>query len=310
MALYKNDSGSLAEIKELKIERESDLQKLTEANLQTIFGLLFISTEFEHNGLRLDSVAFDAESKAFVIIEYKRDKSISVIDQGYAYLALMLNNKAEFILLYQEHTGKQLAKNDIDWSQSRVMFLAQSFTTHQQQSINFRDMPIELWQVSVFDNKTLLYSQLKAKESSSSIKTITKNKDIQSVSKEVKVYDVTDHFKGSREVTLGLYETLRDRLTSLAPAVSENPRGNYIGFSLRENGFDTFAYVHVQVGSLRVDIPRIRPEDINDPSDKVSYQLNSFETKNTPTSIIYVKDEDDIDYAAGIIRQVLKLKFK
>ena len=116
MALYKNDSGKLVEIKELKIERESDLQKLTEDNLQVIFGLKFISTEFEHNGLRLDSVAFDEESKAFVIIEYKRDKSISVIDQGYAYLALMLNYKAEFILLYQERTGKALTKKDIDWS--------------------------------------------------------------------------------------------------------------------------------------------------------------------------------------------------
>lgn len=310
MSLYKNDSGKLVEINERNIKLEKNIQKLTEDNLRVIFGLRFIQTEFQHNGLRLDSVAFDEESKAFVIIEYKKDKSISVIDQGYAYLALLLNNKAEFILLYQMVTGKTLTKKDVDWSQSRVMFVAQNFTTHQQQSINFRDMPIELWQVSMFENNTILYSQLKPRESSESIKTITHNRDIQAVSNEVKVYEVSDHFKGTRSGTFGLYELFRDRLMTLSPAVYENPRGNYIGFSLRDNGFDTFAYVHVQVNGLRVDVPRVRPEDVNDPLNKLRYQPNSFETKNTPTSIISVNNEDDVDYIAGILRQVLKLKFK
>lgn len=310
MSLYRNDSGTLTELKEQNIELESHIQKLTEDNLETIFGFKFIKTEFEHNGLRIDSVAFDEEAKAFVIIEYKKDKSVSVIDQGYAYLALLLNNKAEFILLYQAKIGINLTKQDIDWSQSRVMFIAQNFTTHQQQSINFRDMPIELWQVSLFENKMILYSQIKAKESSESIKKITKNRDIQTVSNEVKVYKVSDHFRGSRADTFSLYELLRDRLTSLAPAVYENPRGNYIGFSLRDNGYETFAYAHVQVNALRLDIPRIRPEDVNNPTKKLVYKENSFETKNTPVSIMYVKDEDDIDYAVSILRQVLKLKFK
>ena len=40
----------------------------------------------------------DNENKSFVIIEYKIDQSFSVIDQGYAYLGILLNNKAEFTL--------------------------------------------------------------------------------------------------------------------------------------------------------------------------------------------------------------------
>ena len=310
MSLYHNEKGKLSELKEQGIERESHIQKLTEDNMQVVFGLTFIETEFEHNGLRLDSVAFDEESKAFVIIEYKKDKSISVVDQGYAYLALLLNNKAEFILLYQVRTGKSLSKKDIDWSQSRIIFVAQNYTTHQQQAINFRDMPIELWQVSVFENDTILYSQVKAKESSESIKTITKNRDIQTVSNEVKVYTVSDHFQGSRQVTFSLYEQLRDRVMSLAPAVYENPRGAYIGFSLRENGNDTVVYVKIQVNTMRIIIPRIRPEDVNDPLKMVFYKENSFENKNTPESYIQITNDSDIDYAISILRQVLKLKFK
>ncbi|MGH9952883.1 MAG: hypothetical protein ACRD5J_14765, partial [Nitrososphaeraceae archaeon] len=108
----------------------------------------FITSEFELDGLRVDTLGFDKESKSFVVIEYKRDKNISVIDQGYAYLALLLNNKADFILVYNE-TGeeKKLKKNEVDWSQSRVIFVSPSFTLYQRKAIEFKDLPIELWEV-------------------------------------------------------------------------------------------------------------------------------------------------------------------
>jgi predicted transport protein/uncharacterized protein YkuJ len=309
MALFLNQSGNLKEISEKNIKLEKDIQKLTEDNMQTIFGLEFVATEFEHNGLRLDSVAFDPTTNAFVIVEYKRDRSFSVVDQGFAYMALLLNNKAEFILLYNEKTGKQISKAAVDWTQSRVIFVAQQFTVHQQQAINFKDMPIELWQVRIYDNGTILYNQLKAKNSTESIKTVTRDSTVQSVSNEVKVYSVDDHFAGSREATRELYESLRDKLSALAPTVHENPRGNYIGFSLKDNGNDTFVYTHIQANGMRLDIPRIRPEDINDMLGLTKYKDNSFERMSTPVSQMYVHSEEDIDYAVSIIRQVLKLKF-
>ena len=66
----------------------------------------FISSEFSLNNFRIDTLALDKESKSFVIIEFKRDKNFSVVDQGYAYLSLMLNNKADFILEYNENKKK------------------------------------------------------------------------------------------------------------------------------------------------------------------------------------------------------------
>jgi selenocysteine lyase/cysteine desulfurase len=60
-----------------------------------------VKSEFELRGLRIDTLAFYNESKAFVIIEYKKDRNFSVVDQGMAYLNLMLNNKADFILEYK-----------------------------------------------------------------------------------------------------------------------------------------------------------------------------------------------------------------
>jgi RecB family endonuclease NucS len=84
-----------------------------EENLNVLLGLDFICTEFPLDGLRIDNLAFDQESKAFVIIEYKKGHSYSVIDQGYSYISLLLNNKADFVLEYYERTGNTVRKQDL-----------------------------------------------------------------------------------------------------------------------------------------------------------------------------------------------------
>jgi hypothetical protein len=63
-------------------------------NLNVLFGLDFICTEFPLDGLRIDSLAFDQESQAFVIIEYMSGHSYFVVNQCYSDLSLLLNNKA------------------------------------------------------------------------------------------------------------------------------------------------------------------------------------------------------------------------
>lgn len=310
MTLFNIGNDKVTQLKEKKFDLERDVQGLTEKNLEAIYGLQFIATEFERNALRIDTLAFDKESNAFVIIEYKRDRSFSIVDQGYAYLALLLNNKAEFVLEYNEKTNKTLRRDDVDWSQSRVIFVANSFTIHQRQAINFRDLPIELWEVQKYENNLISFNQLKVDKTSASIKTVTKNDTIQSVSKEVKVYTVEDHFIGAKGNVLGLYEIFRDRLQSYEPSIQENPRGNYIGFALGQNGNDTLVYVHPRSTNITLNIPRIRPEDITDPLSKLVYKKNSFESKNTPESIFIIESEDDIDYALSLLKQVRHTKHR
>jgi RecB family endonuclease NucS len=89
-------------IKESKFKLEKELQKLTENNLKLLFGLEFVESEFSVKNFRIDSLAYDKEVNAFSIIEYKRYRKFSVINQGFTYLSLMLNNKADFVLKYNE----------------------------------------------------------------------------------------------------------------------------------------------------------------------------------------------------------------
>ena len=118
MPIFKIKKSKLDLIKEVPISREEKIQKLTEENLVKVFGLEFVKRGFHVQNFFIDTLAFDPEDKTFVIIEYKKDQSFSIIDQGFHYLSLMFNNKSDFILEYNEKMGKSLNRKDIDWSQS------------------------------------------------------------------------------------------------------------------------------------------------------------------------------------------------
>lgn len=302
MAIFNIQNQKLLPIKEKSIDLEKNIQKLTEENLETVFGFSFVDTEFSLHNFRIDTLAFDKEAGAFVIIEYKRDRSFSVVDQGYAYLALMLNNKADFILEYNEKTKENLRREDIDWSQSKVIFLAQSFTTYQQSAINFRDLPIELWEVKVFDNSTILYNQLRSPESNESIKTITKNKTVEGVAKEVKVYTVDDHIGKLNAEIKEVFDELREKLLSFGTDVKEIPKKQYIAYKAVTNFADLIFYQK----EIRITL-NLKSGELNDPQ-----RLTTDFTKphkghwgNGDYEII-VRKADDLPYALSLIRQSYK----
>lgn len=303
MPLFSIAGSKLQRINEKKLDLEKDIQKITEDNLGIIFGLKFVSTEFALHNLRIDTLAFDEETRSFVIIEYKRDRSFSVVDQGFAYLALMLNNKADFILEYNEQTKTTLKRDDIDWSQSRVIFIANSFTTYQQEAISFKDLQFELWEAKKYDNNTLLYNQLKADRSSESIKTVTKNNVVASVSKEIKTYTVDDHFKPGWDSTKEIFQILHENILALDPRISEQPKKQYIGYKI-----DNYLFVTLHMYKLGVEVQfkRTQPQDIKDPEQKVYYIKDSLKYYNQHLSGYTVHNLDEIDYANMLIRQAYK----
>lgn len=302
MPIFNIQNSKLSLIKEKEIKLERDIQRLTEENLALIFELQFVSTEFSLQNFRIDTLAFDEEAKAFVVIEYKRDRSFSVVDQGYAYLALMLNNKADFILEYNEQTKRNLKREDIDWSQSRVVFVAQSFTTYQQTAINFRDLPIELWEVKLFDNSTILYNQLLSSQTTESIKTITKNKTVESVSKEVHVFTLQDHLEKMNEDTRAVFEILREQLLALGSDVKEVPKKLYVAYKTSTN----FVDVTLLKKEIRITM-NLRSGELNDPK-----QLATDFTKpvkghwGNGDYEINVRTAEDLPYAMILIEQAYK----
>ena len=131
MKLFKVKNKSLTEVSRKSFGLEKEIQSLVESNTEEIFNLEFVSSEFSINNFRIDSLCFDNEKNSFVIIEYKKGSSYSVIDQGYSYLSIMLNNKSDFILEYNESRKNNLKREDVDWSQSKIIFVSPSFNNYQ-----------------------------------------------------------------------------------------------------------------------------------------------------------------------------------
>ncbi len=300
MRVFSINNSQLMAVRERGIDLEKQIQNLTEGNLETAFGLQFVASEFPLHNFRVDTLAFDKERNAFVIVEYKRDKSLSVIDQGYAYLALLLNNKGEFVLEYNERTKGSLRRQGVDWSQSRVLFLAQSFTTFQRNAINFRDLPIELWEVKVFDNATILYNQLLSPEASESIKTVTKNQPIETVTRELKVYTLEDHVSTASQKARSLFYPLREKVLALGDDIEERPQKLYVAFRTQRN----FVEIEFQKQRLKIHLDIPRP-DLDDPKN-ISRDMKNIGHFGTGETEFVLEKPEETSYALTPIEQAYR----
>jgi predicted transport protein len=306
MPLFTINQTKLTPIKEINIGLEKNIQSLVEANLEQVFGLEFVCSELAINNLRFDTLAFDHDTNSFVIIEYKKDRSFSVIDQGFAYLSLMLNNKAEFILEYNEKVKTSLTRDQIDWTQSRVIFVANSFTEHQRGAINFRDLPIELWEFSLYDNNTIHFDQLEASKSAESINTVSADPVVEKITKEVKTYQINDHFHPGWESSKSLYEELSEAILAIDPRITEKAVKHYIGYKV---GSTMFCNIKIMKSKITLDVTRFRPEDLNDPEHRLKYVEGSKEHWNVHVSKIEITSSADIPYTIMIVKQVFANTF-
>jgi hypothetical protein len=73
----------------------------------------------------------------------------------------MLENKTEFVVEYNEQLKGNLKRSEVDWSQARVAFVSPSFTDIQIEATDFKDLAIELWKVTRYDNDILYISEIK-----------------------------------------------------------------------------------------------------------------------------------------------------
>jgi len=245
---------------------------------------------------RIDTLCYDKSNKSFVIIEYKRGKSYSVIDQGYSYLSLMLNNKSDFILEYNENSSGNLKRGSIDWSQSKVIFISPNFSSYQKESINFRDLPIELYEIKRFSNNSIIINQIKG-EGSESVSKLSKGKGvIGKVSKEVKVYSEEDIVSFGEKEIQSLYYSLRSSILELDD-VEVQPRKKYIGFVKDRNICSMFIqkkkiklWINMKKGELNDGQGLMR-----DVSHIGHHGIGDYET--------LMDNDNDIDYIFSLIKQ-------
>jgi predicted transport protein len=298
MNLFSIKQKKLQKIKEIPLKDEKEIQILTEYNSKDVLGLEMVKSEFAVGNLRIDTLAFDNESKSFVIIEYKKDKNFSVIDQGYAYLALLLNNKADFVLEYNESMNKNIKKNEIDWSQSKVIFISSQFTKYQKEAISFKDLPIQLYEISKFENGSILFNDLKPLDTNESINKISEQSGvIKEISKEIKVYIEEDHLKDMPKEIIELYKEIKNRILEIDENIKIKHRKYYISFISATN----FVDIHLQHSQIKLWI-NLKKGKLDDPK-KIMRDVSAKGHWGNGDYEIVLKPGDNLDYLISLVKQ-------
>lgn len=303
MQLYQTKSHELLELIENPFRLEKEIQVLFEQNLFEFTGLEFVKSEFVIKSNRIDTLAYDDESNAFVIIEYKRERNYSVVDQGVSYLNLMLDYKADFVLEYNESQKKNLKRQDVDWSQSRILFVSPSFTDFQKQSTNFKDLGIELWEIKRYQNGIISINPLQKTKSAPSIKQVQKveSEEIQKITKEIQQYDEDYHLADKTDDIKELYEQFRDSILNLASDLEINPKKIYIGFKKQKRNI---VYIEIQRKILRITL-NAKTGQLDD-SKSLCRDVSNIGHWGVGDYQTDVSDTENLEYILSLIKQLVK----
>lgn len=290
------------ELKQNDFKNEKELQSYFEEHLQKILGYKFIETEFTVGNFRIDTLSYDEESKSFRIIEYKNVKNHSLVDQGYTYLKLLLERKADFVLKFNEKNNSNLKLSDIDWSQSRIIFVSPIYTSYQLNATDFKNIPVDLIKVTRYEEEIVDIEFIK-KTGNVKVEDVEIESEQQDVNKEIKVYTEDDHLNKVSLSTKKLYEILKERILELDD-IDVEVKKVYIAFKGRRNIVD----VEFTQNKLRLDI-NMKKGTLNDPLG-ITRDITSIGHWGNGDYRVEISNEDDIDNVMPLIKQSLKVNKK
>ncbi len=223
---------------EFKVEKE--LQSYVEKNMSEILNCKFIDTEVAVGNIRLDSLGYDEENNAFVIVEYKKVENAGLVDQGYSYLALMLDRKEAFVLRYNNVTKQNKEAKDFDWSQTRIIFVSPYFTQRQIESTSFSNMPFDLIKATKYEDDIYEFETIGKNENIKADFNI-ESESVRKVNKEIKVYTEAELLSKTSVEMQELYNKLKEAVLSLGD-INVKPTKLYIAFKGKGNIFDVEPY--------------------------------------------------------------------
>jgi predicted transport protein len=187
---------------------------------------------------------------------------------------------------------------DVGWSQSKVVFISSEFTPYQKEAIHFKDMPIESWEVTKYENDTLQLIKLEAPESSESITTISpRGGTVHKVSDEVAITE-QDRMKNLSNEIKELYETLKDRILSLGDNIEIVPRKQYLSFKVTATNF---VDAHLQNAQIKLWL-NMDAGSLNNPQNMARDVSKIGHWGNGDYEII-LKPKDDLNYLMNLVKQ-------
>ena len=299
LKLFRITNGSAQELKGKSVALEVSLQRLIEANMETLFGVRFLATEYstgaKHRG-RIDSLGLD-ETSSPVIFEYKRAVNESVINQGLFYLDWLVDHKGEFQLLVMEKLDPEAAA-DIDWRNPRVICVASGFTRYDENAVMQMSRSIELVRYQDFEGELLALELVTAAKTD----LVSESADVPTASSKRSVgtgKTVTQFLDGSPQTLKDLFADLEAFIEALGDEVTKKTLKFYFAYRRLKN----FACVevHPQTQTLLVYL-KVDPDSLQ-MEEGFSRDVRSVGHYGTGGLELRIRDAADFAKAQPLIQQ-------
>lgn len=288
----KGDKATKLATKSFK-NHEKGLQKLIEKNLLEMLNCRFIASEYPttHGG-RIDTLALD-ENNSPVLIEFKEHRDENVISQGLFYLHWLLDHKAEF----EKEVEKVLnEKIKVDWSQPRLITIAESYKKYDLFSIALIGVPVELKKYRIYENNILLLEDVELPKTGSSV---LKKKIAMDVKEKIPqaTYSLESHLRIASEGTKKIFYQLKEGILDFDSSISENIKKHFIAYKTPQINF---VWLHMQKNAISIDMRVNKP--LSDPY-KIAKQIPEHYRWGKNLYRFKISNPEQIDAAINLIRQ-------
>ena len=299
--LIKNDKL----LKQSVFKLEKDIQTFVENHIPDILGeeYEFVCTEFPVGDFRIDSLAFNKETKSFIIIEDKKVENKSLVDQGLTYLKLLRDRKADFILKYNEIKHTNYNVNDIDISQSKVVFFSPYYNKYQIYSSDYQNIPFDLYKITKYEDDIIDIEKIERNSKEKFNNEIFKEITADDVRNEIMVYTEDYHLANVNENIKETYEELKNRIVELGD-IDIDYKKNYIAFKGRRNIVDAemrkskiVLFINMKKGTL------------NDPLN-IAIDMSNSGHHGNGDYCVDIYEIDDIDKTIPLIKQSIEVNKK
>lgn len=293
MPLFKVKEGTVTLINVKEAESEKSIQRLIEANLETMLGMHLLASEYRTQGGRIDSLAVDSDG-APVVIEYKRNKNGNVVNQALSYLRWLTTQRHEFFeLLMQKQLSKEvLDEIRLDWKHPRVICVAESFSKHDVDTVEMIPLRIELLKYRIYDGDLISLDPVNGETQGG----VREWGDMDATT-EFSIIDAMKEQAHASYLIRTLFDELREMVLALDRDIQEKPGKRGIAYRL------TKSFVEVVIRQDKLVIA-LRPIDYIDPKGLVERLAENYTV--TLNRRITLTAAGDLDYVFGIIKQSYK----
>lgn len=301
LKIFSVADGAAVELSATGMALERELQILLEKNLESIFGVRYLASEYStgkvHRG-RIDSLGLD-ETGSPVILEYKRYSDENVINQGLFYLDWLLDHQAEFRLLVEEQLGREAALQ-IDWSAPRLICVAGNFTRYDEHAVRQIERNVELVRYRVYGTG-ILAIELVTSTATSNSAIPRKRSSITEIAPKptARRSRVNDLLQRSDDELTSLYEEFDAFATALGDDVVKNERQDYFAYRRLKN----FACVEIHPNSKNLLVYlKLDPQTV-DPVDGLIRDVSKIGHFGTGDVEVRIKDRSSWELLEELTRR-------